>query len=219
MVRSKPVLLRDHVILFASEFEKVDAWDPSVRRDILRWYRLFTNFVDLINKELTGLASLMQTSNTVQEWIYVYMHGEYYRVRAYCLVRWPALSSLRPTDPPQVNLVSPFIDYCYFYVDINPQDTAQSASRWGEEHDCALERLGIKGARTRPDGAAPDKHAAAVQPTWTQWGTQWAQRARAVAGHLTNPRSVLFALEGLLLDDRLFWALVAVYLSLRLLAP
>lgn len=132
-----------------------------------------------------------------------------------CLACLTALCPLRPTNPPQVNLVSPFIDYCYFYVDLKPDDTAQPASRWSEEHDCALERFGEKGARTRPDGAAPDKHAAAVQPTWTQW----AQRARVVAGHLTNPRSVLFALEGLLLDDRLFWALVAAYLSLRLLAP
>jgi hypothetical protein len=208
--RSKPALLRDHVILFASEMEKVDAWDPAVRRDILRWYRLFTNFVDLINKEITGLASLMQTSNTVQEWIYVYMHGDYYKV-CYRLVSFNRFP--RPPNPPQVNLVAPFIDYCYFYVDIEPHDKEQVANRWSEEHDCALERIGIDTEpRMRPRGAALDKHAPATQPSWTQ-------RVRVVAGHLTNPRSVLFALEAFLLDDRVFWALSAVYLSLRLLAP
>jgi hypothetical protein len=57
-----------------------------VLRNMLRWYRLFTTFVDLINKELTGLASLIQTSNTVQEWIYVCMHGV-----LSCFVCLPAL--------------------------------------------------------------------------------------------------------------------------------
>jgi len=106
------VIFRDHVVVFAEAYEKVDINDPAVKRDLVRFYRLFISFMDLINEEFGNMRNLLVSADSVGITPYLYHEGEYYRI----------------------NMLPPYVNYCYLGVQMPPK----RATLFNSEHLCAL---------------------------------------------------------------------------------
>lgn len=157
-------IFRDHIMLFAETYEKVDLGDAATRRDVVRYYRLFSHFMQLINVEFTNIRGLLVKTMHVSMRPFVLLGGEYYRVA----------------------LAPPFVNYCYLQVEMPPG----RASLWTSEHLCALDQEAT---------AAQENASFATTADWLH--------------ALADPTSVLYLVEAVVDDMRLWTALLALALA------
>ena len=104
-------VFRDHIIVFAKNYKQVDVNAPGIKWEVIKYYRLFMQFMELINKEFTNIRNLLVESDSIFVTPYLYIGGEYI----------------------EVELEPPFVNYCYLEVLMPPLK-----STLDNEHLCAL---------------------------------------------------------------------------------
>jgi len=109
----KSPIFRDHIMVFASSFEKVEIEDTSTRREVVRYFRLFQHFMIAIDEEFTNIRGLLEHASAVKVQPFLFKENEYLRI----------------------NLVEPFVNYCYLSIAMPPNPKSTLAN---SEHLCAL---------------------------------------------------------------------------------
>lgn len=108
-------ILRDHVFVFAKNYEKVKELDWRTRREITRFYWFYIMFMSVINDNFANVRDMFASSQLEDVPAFFYFNKTYYRME----------------------LVNPWINYCYLPVNMPPD----RATLVKDEHRCALTEI------------------------------------------------------------------------------
>ena len=94
----KPVY-RDHIILFGSKFKEVDISDPVQLTAVTNYFKMYYEFLPLIEKEFTNIRGMLVNSEAGGLEPFLYIGQKYYRV----------------------TMADPFVNYCYMPMPMPPR--------------------------------------------------------------------------------------------------
>lgn len=95
----KDDIFRDHIIYYAESFEEVDYDQLHVKREVLRYFRVFEQNIMKIKKQFTYVREMLIQAYTMGISPFVYRDEKYIRV----------------------HMVAPFLNYCYLPLAIPPK--------------------------------------------------------------------------------------------------
>jgi len=112
----KPIY-RDHIILFAKDYEAISEEkykEPAIRKEIISYFRLFTSWLPLIAKEFTSIRGMLVHANAGKFYPFLYINHVYYKV----------------------DIQPPFVNYCYMPIPMPPA----KANAFTSQKYCGLEQ-------------------------------------------------------------------------------
>ena len=89
---------RDHIMLFSEAYREVDISIPEERDEVISYFKLFYEFLPLIEKEFTNIRGMLVNSEAGGLEPFLYIGEKYYKVK----------------------LRDPFVNYCYMPMPMPP---------------------------------------------------------------------------------------------------